>query len=120
MRELKKAIAIEPGMGKAHTNLGCLKLDDGKVAEAKASLAKGLELEPDSAVGQICSARIKALEGALDEAIDDINFMMLRNARNDTLHYVLGTMLEEKADVPGAMKEYRKAYELLEKKSHSK
>ena len=46
--------------------------------------------------------------------------MMLRNARNDPLHYVLGIMLEEKADVPGAMKEYRKAYELLEKKSHTK
>ena len=120
MRELKKAIAIESGMGKAYTNLGCLQLDGGKIAEAKASLAKGLELEPDSAVGQICAARIMALEGNLDDAIDDINFLMLRNARNDTLHYVLGTMLEEKADVPGAMKEYRKAYELLEKKSHTK
>jgi tetratricopeptide (TPR) repeat protein len=120
MRELKKAIAIEPGMGQAHTILGCLQLDDDNVADAKVSLAKGIELEPELVAGQICLARIKALEGDLDGAIDDINFMMLRNSRSDELHYVLGKMLEEKADISGAVKEYRKAYELLEKKSHSK
>ena len=118
MSELAKAIALEPGMGKAHVRLGCLQLDAGKVAEAKASLTKGMGLEPEMIEGKICQARVKAAEGAVDDAIDDINFMMLRNSRNDTLHYVLGTMLEGKADIAGAMKEYRKAYELLEKKSH--
>lgn len=120
MTELVKAISLEPGMGKAHVRLGCLQLDAGKVAEAKASLAKGMGLEPEMIEGKICQARVKAAEGAVDDAIDDINFMMLRNSRNEVLHYVLGTMLEGKADTAGAMKEYRKAYELLEKKSHEK
>jgi len=120
MVDLLKAISLEPGLGKAHVHLGCLQLDAGKVAEAKASLVKGMELEPDMVEGKICQARVKATEGAVDEAIDDINFMMLRNSRNDTLHYVLGTMLEGKADIAGALKEYRKAYELLERKSHEK
>lgn len=117
MGELAKAIALEPGMGKAHVHLGCLQLDAGQVAEAKASLVKGMGLEPDMIEGKICQAKIKALDGAADEAIDDINFLMLRNSRNYTLHYVLATVLEGKADLAGAMKEYRKAYELLEKKS---
>ncbi|NTV13051.1 MAG: redoxin family protein [Desulfobulbaceae bacterium] len=120
MIELVKAIGLEPGLGKAHVHLGCLQMDAGQVAEAKASLAKGMGLEPDMVEGKICQARVKAAEGAVDDAIDDINYMMLRNSRNDTLHYVLGGMLEGKSDLSGAMKEYRKAYELLEKKSHEK
>lgn len=120
MGELAKAIALEPGMGKAHVHLGCLQMDAGQVAEAKASLAKGMGLEPDMIEGKICQARIKAFEGAADDAIDDINFLMLRNSRNETLHYLLGNVLEGKADLAGAMKEYRKAYELLEKKALEK
>lgn len=118
--ELAKAIALEPGMGKAYVHLGCLQMDAGQVAEAKASLTKGAELEPDMAEGKICQARVKAAEGAVDEAMDDINFLMLRNSRNEKLHYVLATMLEGKSDIAGAMKEYRKAYELLSKKSLEK
>jgi Flp pilus assembly protein TadD len=120
MREFKKAVSIEPGMGKAHVQLGCLQLDDGKVAEAKSSLAKGLDLEPDLVAGQVCQARIKADEGAVADAIEDLGFIMLRNSRNPHLHYVLGGMLEKQADQAGALAEYRQAYELLIKKSRKK
>lgn len=120
MAELGKAIVLVPGMGKAHVHLGCLQLNAGQVAEAKASLAKGMGFEPDMIEGKICQAQVKAAEGAADEAIDDINFLMLRNSRNETLHYVLGTVLEGKADLAGASKEYRKAYELLERKDLAK
>ena len=120
IREFKKAISIEPDMAMAYVQLGCLQLDGGAVAKAKAFLTKGMSLDPGLADGQICQARLKAVEGALDEAIDDINFMMLRNSRNHKLHFVLGTMLEKKEDMSGALKSYRKAYELLEKKSHAK
>jgi peroxiredoxin/predicted negative regulator of RcsB-dependent stress response len=120
MREMAKAIGLEPEMGKAHVQLGCLQLEAGQLDEARASLAKGTELEPDMLEGKICSARLKAKDGNLDEAIDDINFMMLRSSRSPTLHYVLGTMLEAKDEKGNAMQEYRKAYELLEKSSHEK
>lgn len=120
LAELTKAVSLEPAMGKAHVYIGCLQLDAGKVAEAKASLGKGMGLEPEMIEGKICQARLKAAEGGVDDAIDDINFMMLRNSRNETLHYVLGVMLEGKADPTSAMKEYRKAYELLERKSHER
>jgi tetratricopeptide (TPR) repeat protein len=120
MREFKKAVSIVPGMGKAHIQLGCLQLDGGKIAEAKASLVRGLELEPDLVAGQICQARVKAEEGAVADAIEDLGFIMLRNSRNDHLHYVLGKMLEKQADQAGALAEYRQAYELLIKKSRKK
>ena len=120
IREFKKVISIEPDMAKAHVQLGCLQLDEGDNKKAKASLEKGMGLDPGLVDGQICQARLKAVEGALDEAIDDITFMMLRNSRNPKLHYVLGTMLGKKGDVDGAMKAYRKAYESLEKRSRVK
>ncbi len=120
MREFKKAVSVEPGMGRAHVQLGCLQLDDGKVDEARASLAKGLALEPDLLVGQVCQARIKAEEGDVAGAIEDLGFMMLRNSRDAHLHYVLGSMLEKQADQAGALTEYRQAYELLEKQSRKK
>lgn len=116
IRELKKAISIEPEMGKAYVYLGCLQLDSGQLATAKESLAKGMESEPDLIDGQICQARIKAGEGDLDGAIDDIGFMMLRNSRNEALHYALAKTLEEKGDLGRAAQEYRKAYELLNNK----
>lgn len=120
MAELAKAVSLEPTLGKAHVHLGCLQLDAGKVAEAKVSLAKGMALEPEMSEAKICQARLKAAEGGVDEAIDDLNFLMLRNSRNQSLHYVLGQLLEGKGDTSGAMKEYRKAYELLEKKGQEK
>lgn len=120
IRELTKAVELDPGLGKAHVLLGCLRLDAGLLPEAGAALARGAELEPEMAELKICAARLKAGEGALDEAIDDLNFMMLRHSRNPALHYVLGTLLEEKNDQGAALREYRKAYELLEKKMHEK
>lgn len=120
MREFKKAISLKPGMGKAHVQLGCLQLDDDKVEGAKSSLARGLELEPDSVAGQICQARIKAEEGDVASAIEDLGALMLRNSRNDHLHYILGRMLEKQGDQSGALAECRRAYELLKKKSRKK
>ncbi|MBU0673832.1 MAG: tetratricopeptide repeat protein [Proteobacteria bacterium] len=119
IREFVKALEYEPEMGPAHVYLGCLLLDAGKLDEAKAELEKGMDLEPDMPAGLMCQARLKAAQGNLDEAIDDLNFMMLRNSRHSELHYYLGVMLEEKNDITGAAKEYRKAYELLEKKEHT-
>lgn len=120
MAELAKAVSLEPSLGKAHLHLGCLQLDSGQVAEAKLSLARGMALEPEMIEGKICQARLKAAEGNVDEAIDDLGFLLLRNSRNQGLHYVLGQLLESKGEVTGAMQEYRKAYELLERKGHEK
>lgn len=120
IREFKKAISFEPELGKAHIYLGCLYLDADKIDMAKESLNKGMALEPEFLPGLICKARIKAKDGALDEAIDDLQSLLLLNSRDNTLHYVLGSLLEEKGQVEKAAKEFRKAYEILEKKQHIK
>jgi tetratricopeptide (TPR) repeat protein len=44
--ELRKAIALEPRMGEAYLKLGLLQEEDGKFAEAVASMQKAVELTP--------------------------------------------------------------------------
>ena len=119
VKELKKAIAIDEKMGKAHIELGCLYLDLGDAAAAKKSLAVGLGLEPDDLAGQICRARIKAASGAVDEAVDDLRVLMFRHLRSPDLHYWLGSFYAMNKDDAAAASEFRKAYELLKRRGVS-
>ena len=111
--ELQKALALEPKMAEAQGQLGCLYLDKGQLAEAKAALDKAFELNPEYLPATICDARVRAEEGQVDEAIGDLQALLFRNARNADLHYALGTVLEKQQKFTEAAKEYRKAYELV-------
>ncbi len=111
--EFKKAIALDPKMGKAYMELGCLLVDAGKRDKAADVLEKGLELEPNYVPGLICQARLEALQGNTKEAIDDLESLLMRNVRNPQLHYALGTIFEQQGNLEKAAKEYRKAFELL-------
>jgi len=111
--ELGKALALEPNMAEAQGQLGCLYLDKGQLAEAKAALDKAYELNPDYLPATICDARVRAEEGAVDEAVADLQALLFRNARNADLHYALGTLLEKQQKFTEAAREYRKAFELV-------
>ena len=117
MGEMSRSICFKGGCwGRSVSRFFCLVLVAALLLVISGhGLAVG---DVDPVAVQIEQAIAKARGGELDEAIDDLGFMMLRNSRNNSLHYTLGTMLEEKGDMAGAMKEYRKAYVLLEKKSH--
>ncbi len=119
IKEMKKAISLEPKMGVAHIQLACLYLETGKNDEARKSLATGLDLEPDDLTGQICRARLKAGGGAVDEAIDDLRILMFRHLRSPDLHYWLASFYDRKKESEKAAAEYRKAYELLQRRSLS-
>ncbi len=111
--EFKRAIELDPKMGKAYLELGCLLMEAGKRDEASVALDKGLDLEPDYVPGLICQARLEALQGNTEEAIGDLEGLLMRNVRNPQLHYALGTIFEQQGNLKKAAKEYRKAFELL-------
>ena len=117
IKEFNKAIELAPDMTTAYIQIGCLYIDIDKIDLAKEALTKGLETDPDSVQGQICLARIKGKEGGRDDAIDDLQFLLLRNSRNSNLHYVLATLLVEQGKLEEAVKEYDSAYSLLLKKN---
>lgn len=116
IREMKKAIENNPEMAKAYIQLGCLSFDEGKMDEAQKALNQGLDRDPDSLEGQICQARIKASRGEVEEALDDLRFLLMRNFRNPDLHFVMGSLYEKLGEAGQAADEFKKAYELLEKK----
>lgn len=113
--ELKKALEIDPKMGEALGQLGCLYLDKGQLEEAKKALDASYEIDPDYLPANICDARVRAEEGELDDAVGDLKALLFRNARNPDLHFTLGTLLEKQQKFSEAAAEYRKAYELVSK-----
>ena len=113
--ELKKALEIDPKMGEAQGQLGCLYLDKGQLEEAKKALDASYEISPDYLPANICDARVRAEEGQVDDAVDDLKALMFRNARNPDLHFNLGTLYEKQQKLTEAAAEYRKAYELVSK-----
>jgi Flp pilus assembly protein TadD len=116
IKEFKMAIESNPSLTKAHIQIGCLYVDIDKIDLAKEALAKGLENDPDSLDGLVCKARIKAKEGDVAEAIDDLQFLMMRNSRNANLRYVLAKLFVIQGRLEDAVKEYDSAYDLLLKK----
>ena len=113
--ELKKALEINPKMGEAQGQLGCLYLDKGQLEEAKKALDASYEVSPDYLPANICDARVRAEEGQLDDALDDLKALMFRNSRNPELHFTVGTLYEKQQKFTEAATEYRKAYELISK-----
>ncbi len=112
MSELKKSLELAPELADAHIELGCLYELAGNTKMAEIELNKGIDLDPTSVRAQICTARLKARKGEIDEAISDLNGLMLRNSRNPELHYLLGILYDKKGACKKAVSELKKAYEL--------
>lgn len=117
-REYRAAIAVNPRLAEAHIELGCLLFQLAKIAEAQESLDTGLTLDSSSLRGEICAAQVAAAQGDVDTALEDLKAMLFRNGRNAELHYVLGTLYEKKANHTMAAAEFRKAYELLDRRGN--
>lgn len=116
VREYQQAVASDPKMGEAYIELGCTEVELNKLQEATGSLGKGRALTPGSLRGEICMARIKSAQGALDEALEDLKLLAFRNNREPELHYTIGTIHAKKANHAEAAAAFRKAYELQRKK----
>ncbi|MGV1100017.1 tetratricopeptide repeat protein [Thiovibrio sp. JS02] len=114
--EFQQAIALNPKLGEAYIEMGCVSVELGKLEEGQDALDKGLDLLPGgSLAGEICSAQIKAAKGSVDEALDDLQPLVFRNNRNPQLHYAIGSFHAAKGKHQEAAQEFRKAYELLAK-----
>ncbi len=114
LKELQKALEINPQLYEAHIIKGCVYVKLNKPQKAIEELQKGLS-KVESIDGKICLAEAKAQLGQIDEAIQDLREILLRNSRNPELHFTLGKLYEKKGRFDQAAKEYKTAYELLKK-----
>lgn len=117
IRELLKALELNALLYEARVELGCLYLEEGALDDAIRELEAGLEGDPDSIEAEICLARISAEMGEVDEAVMDLKALLFRNGRNSDLHYFLGTLQERQGKHEASAQSYRKAFELLHRKT---
>ncbi|MBU0673403.1 MAG: hypothetical protein KJ950_02015 [Proteobacteria bacterium] len=119
IKEFQKALEFDQTMAEAHIQIGCLYLETDQLEASAQALEEGLSQNPDSVDGQVCQARIKSLGGAGEEAVQDLRFLLMRNARHADLHYMLATILLEQGNCGEAAPEFRTAYDLLLKKERT-
>ncbi|MBU1139988.1 MAG: redoxin family protein [Proteobacteria bacterium] len=115
IRELMKALELDPALHDARVELGCLYLEKGALDDAIRELEAGLAGNPESIEAEICLARVSAEMGEVDEAVMDLKALLFRNGRNSDLHYYLGTFQERQKKYEESAQSYRKAFELLQR-----
>ena len=92
-------------------------MEQDKLDEAIKELEAGLEQKPDSLKAEICLGKVSAKMGEGKEALDDMQALVFRHGRNPELHFLIGSLQEQLGAVDEAAQSYKKAYELLQRKT---
>jgi peroxiredoxin len=117
VRELEKALELNPKLAEARVELGCIYVEQDKLDEAITELEAGLEQQPDLLMAEICLGQVSAKMGEVEEALADMQALVFRHGRNSDLHFLIGTLHEQLGSIDEAAKSYKKAYELLQRKT---
>ena len=113
VKEFQRAIDLDPNYATAHhwyANGPLLAL--GRFDEAIAEGARAVELDPLSPIINVNQANNYIIAGRYDEAIQQIRKSLELDPEFGHAHSNLGLALELKGDLPGAIAEFRRAYEL--------
>ena len=112
IRQLQKALEIDPDLAVAHGNLGYALADRGQVDEAIAEFQTAMKIDPDDATTHYNLGLVLADRGQLDEAIAHFRKALEINPDYVKVHGNLGLALAHRGQVDEAIAEYRKALEL--------
>ncbi|MDH3330590.1 MAG: tetratricopeptide repeat protein, partial [Desulfobulbaceae bacterium] len=110
IRELTKAIAIDPNLTQAHFELGCIYLEKGQLDNAEKAFDKALEKDPSSLRVRICKAKLKREKGQAEEAVKDLQVILQEHPETHDALYTLGRAYEDLNKMQEAMNSYKKAY----------
>jgi TolB-like protein/Flp pilus assembly protein TadD len=113
VRELQRAIALNPNYATAHQWYGVQPLTAlGRFDEAIAEGKRAIELDPLSLVNNADLGWILMEAGRYGEAISQLRKALEIDPTFYPAHYNLGVALQLKGDLGGAISEYMKAQEL--------
>jgi len=116
-REYLKALELNAKLAPARVGLGCIYVEQDKLDEAIKELETALDQQPDLVEAEICLARVSAKMGEVQEALEDMQTLLFRHGRNADLHFMVGSLQEQLGHMKEAAAEYKKAYELLKRKT---
>jgi len=118
VRELKKAVEIDPGLALAHLRLGCIYLSQDRLEQAEASLNKAPESDPASLLTH-CRGELKRKKGQFAEAEKELKAILEASPANHNAAYTLGKVYEDQQRLQEAAAAYKKAYRLIRQFSAS-
>ncbi|MFO0829378.1 MAG: tetratricopeptide repeat protein [Phycisphaerales bacterium] len=110
-----EALSVSPDSVEAKLGLGNLMLEQKRTKDAEALFRSVLASHADSIDAILGLAAAQLAEGgdALDAAETAVRGVIGQTVSNARAHYLLGRILEERANLAAAALEYRKAAELL-------
>jgi Tfp pilus assembly protein PilF len=107
------AINVTSDNSTAQLNLGAALTEQGKIEKAVKHYKAALKIKPDLAEANLNMGVYSRGEGKFDDAIN--HFSKVLNGKSDyaaTAHFELGDTLEEKGDLPRAVKHYLEAIKI--------
>jgi len=110
IRELSKAVEVDPDMTEAYLQLGCLYLGKNDLAHAETAINKVLETEPESVKGKTCRGELLRLKGQLAEAADLLQKVISANQENFEAQYYFARVQEDLQKDREAAESFKKAY----------
>ena len=112
MREIKAAIALDPGQATAHNTLGAALYARGDAAAAAAEFAEVLRLRPDDANARYNLGQIRLAQGRTEEAGGLFREVLRLQPDDANAHAQLGAVLQEMGDLEQAVLHLREALRL--------
>jgi tetratricopeptide (TPR) repeat protein len=91
----RKALAADPGLAAAHTNLGALAYRSGDLGAARASFEAALALDPEQPEARYDLSRILFELGEVELAASELRRVVQTSPNFADAHYNLATALEE-------------------------
>jgi eukaryotic-like serine/threonine-protein kinase len=112
VQHLATAVAIRPWSVSTHLVLGGALLAQRKPDEAVAEAREALRIKPDDLSARSALANCLRWSGRFGEAEAECRAAIGANPANGPLHEVLGTILRDREDFDGTIREYREAIRL--------
>lgn len=107
VRELQRAISIDPMYAKAHNNLGVTLLHQGKLDAAMAEFRVALSIDPKNAEPMVNMALALKTAGRPDEARDTLRRALELDQMSGPAHYNLALLYEEAGDAAKAIEHFQ-------------
>jgi tetratricopeptide (TPR) repeat protein len=93
--DYRKALALDPGLAAAHTNLGGLAYRRGDLGEACAEFEAALALDPEQPEARYNRATILYRRGEIEDATSELRRVVAQNPWFADAHFNLATALEK-------------------------
>jgi tetratricopeptide (TPR) repeat protein len=90
----RKALASDPGLAAAHTNLGGLAYRRGEIGPARTAFQAALALDPEQPEARFNLANVLYQQGDVEQAASELRRVIAQSPWFSDAHYNLATVLE--------------------------